>query len=243
MLIAISMMMVVDILLLFASGRMLGLQLHPLRILSGSVVGGGLTLLAYLSGMEIMSHFLWYMLMLVITALTAIGIRCDRVPGVVLFLLLHLSLGNMTDSGNEMLSTILGAAGITLACILVRKRSCFVDVMLTYGGKTLCFAALRDTGNELRDPVTGESVLVVSQSIAEELTGLTIPELADPVSSITMLPGLRLIPYQTVANSGLLLGLRVADARIGNRQGSVLVALSPKNLGRNYQGLTGGMLG
>ena len=103
------------------------------------------------------------------------------------------------------------------------------------------FTALLDTGNELRDPVTGEGILVVSQSIARQLTGIPPAALTNPVESITMLPGLRLIPYKTVGNSGFLLAMRIADARIGSREGSVVVAFSPQNLGRNYQGLTGGM--
>ena len=243
MMITTCMVMAVDVLLLYASGQIVGIRSGPFRILAGALIGGMMAGLSLIPCFGRCSHILWRILGLIITSLVTFGFCRPFLPATLLFLLLHLSVGNLTGSRNEMFSTLLGAAGMVLACILVKNRSQLVDVSLTYEGRTSHFAALRDTGNELRDPVTGEKVLVVSEIVARELTGLTIPELEDPVKSITMLPGLRLIPYQTVGNSGFLLALRITDARIGNRQGSVLVAFSPRKLGHNYQGLTGGMLG
>ncbi len=185
------------------------------------------------------NHILWRICMLSVTAIVTFGFRFY---GWLLFLLLQLSLGNLTGTANSMLSTILGAMGIVLACALVKNRSRLVEVSLNYRGKNLRFTALYDTGNELRDPVTGEEVLVVSNTIASELTGLSKEALAHPVESIPLISGLRLIPYQTVDNTGFLLAMRIPEAKIGKRQGSVVVAFSPRNLGRNYQALTGGML-
>ena len=100
--------------------------------------------------------------------------------------------------------------------------------------------ALRDTGNSLRDPITGKPVLIVGADIAEKLTGLSPAALRDPVRTMGSLPGLRLIPYRTVGNTGFLLALRIPSVKIGNRQGSALVAFSPHILGSGYQALTGG---
>jgi len=109
-------------------------------------------------------------------------------------------------------------------------------------GQTLHLTALRDTGNTLRDPITGKGILVVDAQTAAKLTGLEPAALCDPVSTISKFPGLRLIPYRTVGGTGFLLALQVRDAKIGNRQGSILVALSPNCLGNHYQALTGGTL-
>ena len=188
------------------------------------------------------SHILWRICMLMVTALITCGFHRPALWASLLFLLLHLSLGNLTGTGNAMLSTILGAIGIALACALVKNRSSLVEVSLSYQGKTLQFTALHDTGNELRDPVSGEGVLVVNQTIARKLTGLSEDALSHPVENITLLPGLRLIPYRTVGNTGFLLAIQIPEAKIGNRKGSVIVAFSPQNLGRNYEALTGGML-
>ena len=237
------MVVIVDILLLLASGQMVGDHPGSLRILIGALTSGLLTGLCMVLDLPFHSHILWRVCMLTVTALMTFGFHRSSFLASLLFLLLHLSLGNVSGTDNFMLSTILGAIGIALACTLVKKRSQLVAVSLTYHGRTLKFTALRDTGNELRDPVTGKGVLVVSEAIARELTGLPHEALAYPVDNIALLPGLRLIPYQTVGNTGFLLAMRIADARIGNQQGSVIVAFSPQNLGRNYQALTGGILG
>ena len=77
---------------------------------------------------------------------------------------------------------------------------------------------------------------------SEKLTGLEREMLRDPVSAMEKLPGLRLIPYKTVGNSGFLLALLITEAKIGNQQGSAIVAFSPQNFGSKYQALTGGSL-
>lgn len=232
----------VDILLLSASSQIAGVYPGSVRILIGALTAGLLIGLGMVLDVPFRSHILWRVCMLTVTALMTFGVRRSSFLALLLFMLLHLSLGNVTGTDHSILSTILGAIGIALACALVKNRSRLVEVSLNYHGKTLNFTALRDTGNELRDPVTGEGVLVVSETIARELTGLPGEALAHPVESIAMLPGLRLMPYQTVGNTGFLLAMRIADAKIGNQQGSVIVAFSPQNLGRNYQALTGGML-
>jgi len=104
---------------------------------------------------------------------------------------------------------------------------------------------LEDTGNCLRDPVTGASVLVVGAQAARLLTGLTQQQLRSPLTTLGTIPGLRLIPYRTVGTgAGLLLAMRFQNVRIGSWQGSTLVAFAPEGLemGHPYQALTGGLL-
>ena len=105
--------------------------------------------------------------------------------------------------------------------------------------------ALRDSGNTLQDPVTGESVLVIGPKAAEQLTGLNPQQLRTPLESLGSLPGLRLIPYKAVGCSGgMLLAKRFERVKIGKKWGRVLVAFAPEGLGEGqmYQALTGGAL-
>jgi hypothetical protein len=106
---------------------------------------------------------------------------------------------------------------------------------------------LRDTGNGLQDPITGESVLVIGPEAAANLLGLTQSQLQNPVETLKQrtVPGLRLIPYRSVGQpGGMLLGLRIKEVTVGDRRGSVLVAFAPARIGGNegYQALTGGVL-
>ena len=139
-------------------------------------------------------------------------------------------------------ASLLGIGGVAAVCILVGKENDLIPVELSYMGKTFHITALRDTGNQLRDPITGRQVLIVGADIAGKLTGLTPAALGDPVNTMGSIPGLRLIPYQTVGNTGFLLAMKLKDVKVGNRQGSAVVAFSPLVLGRHYQALTGGTL-
>lgn len=176
---------------------------------------------------------------LVLSALVAFRFDGGLLRKIPIFLILHLSVTGMTQS-ERIPSLILCVLGITAVCLLGSKGKNLIPVELSYGGKTLSLTALRDTGNTLRDPVTGRQVLIVGADIAGKLTGLTQEELQNPVNTIGTIPGLRLIPYKTIGNTGFLLALKIPEAKIGNRQGSTIVAFSPLILGSNYQALTGG---
>ena len=118
-----------------------------------------------------------------------------------------------------------------------------LPVEISGGGKHIRLTALVDTGNELRDPITGQSVLVIGSQAAQELTGLTPEELKRPLETITAspLPGLRLIPYRAVGSeSGLLLAMRFPSVCLGGRTGAGIVAFAPQRFGEEYEGLIGG---
>ena len=137
---------------------------------------------------------------------------------------------------------------LALACMGGNKLGQrLLEVELVRNGRKVHLLALADTGNGLRDPITGEQVLIIGPEAAQALTGLTKKQLADPVGTLAErpIPCLRLIPYRVVGHGGMLLALNVEQARIGQYRGSVLVAFAPEELeasGR-YQALAGGMSG
>lgn len=107
--------------------------------------------------------------------------------------------------------------------------------------------ALIDTGNTLRDPVTGLPVLVADSDAAGKLLNLSSKELQHPVETLSSgkYAGLRLIPYSAVGQpSGLMLGLRVDQLVVDGRQMEMLVAFAPQRIGqgRSFQALAGGMV-
>ena len=106
---------------------------------------------------------------------------------------------------------------------------------------------MRDSGNTLRDPITGEQVLVVSGSVGQRLTGLTEHQLRHPLETLAQrpIPGLRLIPYKAVGQTGgFLLGLRMEQVKVGQVVTDAVVAFTAEDFGRGevYQALTGGAL-
>lgn len=243
----------VDFLLLMGTNRLSGFPAAPGRCALAAVFGSIYAGCCLLPGFRFLGNFLWRCVSLCLMALIAFGLRRDAVKRGGVFLLLSLALGGMAlcFTRQNFAVLTLGAAGVWLLCRVAFGDGAvgreYVPVTLTYGGKTASFTALRDTGNTLRDPISGEPVLVVAGEIGEALTGLTGEQLAAPLETLTArpLPGLRLIPYRAVGNSGgLLLAMRFSNAFVGKTRKNVLVAFAAEGLGQSgmYQGLTGGAI-
>ena len=243
----------VDFLLLLGTNRLSGFPAAPGRCALAAGLGSVYAAGCLLPGFRFLGNLLWRCVSLCLMALVAFGMRRDAVKRCGVFLLLSMALGGMALclNQNNFAALVLGASGVWLLCRIAFGDGAvgreYVPVTLTHQGKTASFTALRDTGNTLRDPITGEPVLVVSGEIGEKLTGLSTQQLASPLETLAArpLPGLRLIPYHAVGNSGgLLLAMRFPGATVAEKKQTVLVAFAPEGLGKSgmYQGLTGGAL-
>lgn len=241
MVIMVLMVAVVDILLLYAAGQLMGSGKCLLRYVGAALAGGSFAGLSLMRDFSFLGKLPWQICGILAVGLLAYGLSRESVCKIVLFTLLRLSVGNL--AGKEALgSMVLGAAGMMLGCLCIGRKRKLIPVELNFDGRTYHITALYDTGNALRDPITGRGVLIVDVNIACSLTGLKPSALQDPVSNLLSYPGLRLIPYKSVGNSGFLLALRIPEAKIGNHKESILVALSPNLLSNHYQALTGGTL-
>lgn len=130
------------------------------------------------------------------------------------------------------------------------KQRRVLSTQVTAGEKTVLFRSLLDTGNLLRDPLTGTPVLVADREVAEKLLHVGKRQLDRPTELIRDLmetmPELapRLIPFRTVGRDhGLLLGIRCAELWIdGRRQKSGILAFISGDFSEDgsYHGLTGG---
>ncbi len=139
------------------------------------------------------------------------------------------------------------AFAINKLCGVNKSEKDVVDVEIKYNEKLVKLRALKDTGNFLVDPLTGHSVILIGADAAKTLTGLDKDQISDPISAVSenIFPGLRLLPFRTIGKSnGMLLACKFKDVKIGNEQGSRLVAFVPNELTGNcrYQALTGGRI-
>lgn len=240
----------VDLLLLLGTTRLCGAMPQWLQILPAALLGAVHSWGCFQPGFSFLSNSLWRCIALAVTGLIAFGCSVDGCKRIAVFGLLTLALEGITvPFGSGSLRVLLGIGAICALFLFgFRGRptgGACVPVEVEYGQKRIRFTALRDTGNMLKDPVTGKSVLVVDAQIAEALTGLTPSQLKCPVESLAQrkISGLRLIPYRTVgSDTGLLLALRFPLVRIGNWKGSTLVAFAPGTLSTDgkYRALTGG---
>lgn len=238
----------VDFFLLLGTNRLAGFPLGPGRAATAALLGGLYGGVCLLPGFRFLGNTLWRIVSLGLMGAIAFGIDRSTLRRCALFVLLSMALGGVAVGLGGGGLTVLGAtAGLTVLCAIGFQRipiSCrCVPVRLTHQGKVLNLFALHDTGNTLRDPLTGEPILVAGRRIAWELAGLTPKELEDPLLTMTRYPGLRLIPYRSVGKAqGMMLGLLVRQAQINKRERSILVAFAPEGLEEQgeYEALIGG---
>lgn len=241
----------VDFLLLLGTNRLAGFPAQPWRAAGAALLGAVYSGACLLPGFRFLGNFLWRVISLCLMGTLAFGMNAGTWKRIGLFLLLTMAMGGIALrlGRGDMVSVVLCA----VICLLLSAVSFggqtvgreYVPLQIASGGRTANLIALKDTGNTLKDPLTGEPVLVISAAVAGRLTGLTLQQLKNPMDTLTsrVVPGLRLIPYHSVGNAGgFLLAKRFDDVVIGGKRKSALVAFAAEGLGNGeiYQALTGG---
>ena len=237
----------VNFLLLLAVDRFYGIPPQMGRNLLAAAVGGLYSGISLVPKYVYFGSFGGHALSMLLIAMLAFGVHRDAVGKIALFMVLSFAVSGAattTDSG-QLAGTVIGLLCILVLSVITRGRphcAALMPVELEYRDKKIKIKALRDTGNTLRDPITGSEVLVVSSEVAERLLGLSQEQLSRPVETMETVPGLRLIPYRAVGISqGMLLGKRFSSVKIGSWSGSSVVAFAPNGLScdGSYQALTG----
>lgn len=243
----------INVMLIFAINSLLGSSLRPIRVILAAAIGGAYSGACLLSAFSFLGSVPWRLVSLMIIGVAAFGIQKTALYATAAFSLVSLAMSSLASglANDSLWSVFLAMGSILLPFYIgfIRQKitGTYIPVELRYADKQCSITALRDTGNTLKDPITGRSVMVVSAEIARELTGLTAEQLKKPIEAMGQnpMPGLRLIPYRTVGQpAGMLLALRIPQMRIGAWQGSGLVAFAPEALspeGR-FQALTGGCI-
>lgn len=241
----------VDFLLLLGTNRLAGYPPGVGRIFCAAAFGALYSGVCLIRGFHFLSGGLWRVVSLALLTGIAFGWEPGSFRRCGIFLLLSAALGGVTLGlgRTRLLLLLLCAAGVWILCVITSGNGVgnnqYIPVRLCYGGRNVELTALRDTGNTLRDPVTGERVLVIGASPTQKLTGLSREQLKHPLETLAHgpIPGLRLIPYSSVGGSGMLLGLRLKDVTVGNRKQGAVVAFAPDGLdgAKGYEALTGGV--
>lgn len=241
----------VDLVLLAAANRFAGLPKAPMRCVAAALVGAIYAGLCMLPELAFLGGALWRVVSLVLISLAAFGIQRRTFRAGALFVVMTMALGGiaMGVGEREYLYVALGALALSVMCTVPFAPDgggqLYAEVELWFGQRHVKLLALRDTGNRLTDPITGQSVLVTDAAAAMTLLRLTQEQLRHPVETVASghIPGLRLIPYRAVGQScGMLVAVRLDRVRIGEWEGSRLVAFAPEGLGEEgtYRALTGG---
>lgn len=243
----------IDFLLILGTNRLTGFPPGYGRSVAAAVLGGIYGGICMLPDFRFLGSILWRAVSLCLMAGIAFGWNQSTLQRGGIFVLLSMALGGIaTGIGGQSLGLLL--LSVTLMWLLCRigfRGSAgtreYIPVRLCWEGREVNVIALKDTGNTLHDPLTGEQVLVAGSDVGEALLGLSVHQLLHPVETLATagISGLRLIPYHTVGQPGaMLLAVRFQDARIGKKKAQPLVAFAPQEIARGemYQMLTGGLV-
>lgn len=241
----------VDLLLLLGTNRLAGYHGGYFRSVLAALLGGVYGAACLVPGVSFLGNTLWRVVSLCLMAGIAFGWNRSAVQRGAVFMLLSMALGGIASGFGKGSFWILTASALGLwgLCRIsfrgnVGQRE-YVPVELHWGNRRISVIALRDTGNTLKDPVTGEPVLIAGADVAVELLDLSEEQLRHPVELLASgrLPGLRLIPYHAVGQPGSMLpAVRFREAKINGTYADPLVAFAPEVLARGavFRMLTGG---
>lgn len=243
----------VDLLLILGTNRLSGFPPGFLRGCAASALGALYAAVCLLPRFSFLGSTFWRLIFLALMGVIAFGQNKSAWRRTGIFLLLSMAMGGialgMGKSGFPML--MLSALGVWLLSRIGFGGSIggkeYVTITVTEGERTVSVIALKDTGNSLRDPLTGEQVLVLGPEAAGRLLELSAEQLSHPMETLLGCPGrgLRLIPYSSVGQGGgMLLAKRFSNVKTGEHRGSALVAFAPERIGvgQVYQALAGGAI-
>lgn len=239
----------VDFLLLLGTNRLSGFPAGYLRSAAAAALGAVYATVCMLSRFSFLHNTLWRMVFLGLMGIVAFGMNPGAWKRTGIFMLLSFAMGGIAlgIGKAEIPMLLLSAAGVWFLSRIsfggrIGGRE-YIPITVTEGDRSASVIALKDTGNTLRDPISGEQVLILGPEAAERLLDLSPDALLHPLETMQICPGLRLIPYSAVGQSGgMLLGRRFRQVRIGQRQCAAVIAFAPEKIGAGqmYQALAGG---
>lgn len=241
----------VDLLLILGTNRLSGFPPGLFRGISASVLGALYAAVCMLPRFSFLGSTFWRLIFLGLMGITAFGLNKSAWKRTGIFVLLTMAMGGIAlgMGKSDFPMVLLSGLGVWVLSRIGFGGSVggktYIPITITQEERTISVIALKDTGNSLRDPITGEQVLILGPEAAQRLLELSAEQLAHPMETMVANAGmgLRLIPYNAVGQpGGMMIGKRFADVKLGGYKGSALVAFAPERIGvgQVYQALAGG---
>ena len=268
--------------ILFATGYLMKIKMKQIRIIASSLLGGIYAVVAYLEILPIYSSFIMKIILSILMVYLAFfpkGIKslCKQL---VIFYLTSFAFGgcafallyfikpqnilirNGVYVGTYPIKIALlgGIVGFIITYIAFRviktklhKKDMIYQVQIQIEDKTLDLKAMLDTGNLLKDPISGMPVVVVEKSKLysilptklldniEKLIGGDGESLLDQIEEKEILTRFRMIPFSSVGKqNGLMLGFKANQIIIQKEeenqiQKDIIIGIFNQNLSKNDQ--------
>ena len=268
---------VINYLLLRGSAALSACPVRGWRLAAAACLGGAYAVLAVVPGMEPLNGVYFQLLCAGVMLLAAFGWKRNTVKQGLFFFALSFVFSGAVMIAVQLVEpdfVLLGGRAyyaVSAPALLLLAGLCYgvaavvlsgwgqhtggdiVPLELSLGENTVQLRALRDTGNTLRDPLTGQPVLVTGWQTLTRLlpqARLEQGQFRDPAGLIGVLSArcpscrFRLVPYRAVGTrAGLLPAVRCRCTAEGKTT-QTLVAFSAETVdpdGR-YEALLGGAI-
>lgn len=274
--------------ILFATGYIMKIKMNQLRLVASSLLGGIYAVVAYLEILPIYSSFgmkIILSILMVYIAFHSKNIKnlCKQLVffyltsfafGGCAFALLYfikpqnILMRNGVYVGTYPIKIALlgGIVGFIITHIAfkivktkLRKKDMIYEIKIKIGEKKLDVKAMLDTGNLLKDPISGMPVVVVEKKQLysllptklldniDKLIGGEGESLLDQIEEKEVLTRFRMIPFSSVGKqNGLMLGFKADQVVIEKEDGSqikedVIIGIFNQTLSKtqNYSALIG----
>ena len=267
--------LMIDYILLILTARLVGTDVRRLRVLAAAALGGAYSAMAAVIGMSFLGSAVYKIAMGIIMVLLVFWESRRIVRICLIFFALSAAFAGalmavLTVSGGGLgdvtfghvtfgvLALSFGVLYFVFSMVFRRitghnVRGEMVDMEIGLGGRRVKVRALMDTGNSLREPVSGAPVTVCALEailpLFDRVTARLLENVRDPANALGELagsghgpPGFCLVPYNSLGRQhGMLLGFRPdVMLRDGVEIRGGMVAIAPEGLisGNGYLALT-----
>ena len=258
--------LIINYLILLSSARVSNIPLKRLRLGLAAAVGGVYAIAAIIPGLGYFSAWPVKIAAAVFMLLIAFGGERQFLRVCIIFFAISAAFGGAVYG-----ASMLGGYGdplrggvyipVSLRVLLPSFALCYAAVTIVFrrsggigtrtvkalcielGGRRVTVQALRDTGNHLRDPVSGKPCAIAE---TECIAGLFPREVMDAITYNLMTPSLalealagvpeygrlfRLVPYTAIGVPlSMLIAFRPDKAYVNEHETELLVAVSPTRL-------------
>ncbi len=274
--------------ILFATGIINKVKINQMRIILSSLIGGIYAVISFMSILEVYSNVILKIILSIVMVYLAFNSNNLKIlikqllifyltsfvfGGCAFFLLYFIRpqdilIKNGLYIGSypikvAILGGIVGFVVIITAFKIIKSRisknDVFYNVDIFLNDKTTQVRALMDTGNLLKEPITGIPVMIVEKESLQELLPSNLLDNLEKIITgtsqnfmeeefITQYASrFRVIPFSSLGTqNGLLLGIKVDYIKIYNQQkesvtGNIIIGIYNQELSKNknYTALIG----
>lgn len=242
---------VCDYILLLCTARVSGAEIRRGQILLASVLGGLYACLCTFSEIPWVRSPIIQCVCSTLLCIAAFGQEARMLRCIISFLCISAMVGGVLSALSisihetiflpmnfkiifPVFAIVCGILSLLLRRFPQLQRKQLHQITVTMNDRTIQFRAMRDTGNELYDPITNLPVLICETTILRQLFPNLDMSANDPyilfftLSETDLFKNrMKLIPYKTISETGILLGFKPDRVQIDDREEHCIVAFSP----------------